>query len=515
MRSVGTYEVLRTLARGGMAELLLARAVGPHGFRKDVVLKRLHPHLADDPGFTLMFLDEARLAAQLDHPNVAQVFDIGEGDEGAFFAMEYLRGADVRALLAAEDGGLPLEHSIAIAIGAAAGLHHAHTKVGHDGDPLAVIHRDVSPTNVFVTYEGAVKVLDFGIAKATSNQRHTAHSRIKGKVAYMSPEQCAGAPLDARSDVFALGAVLYEMSTGRRPFEGDNEFAVMNAIVNRDVPSPAELRDGYPESLAEIVLRALARDPEDRFASADEMRGALEQVASECGLASSPAALGELIGSRVPIEAEDEDGAASPTPVQEVADPTRGSEPTIAVPPGGPPAAAPRWRRWTPAIVGVALLAVALAFGAADRGEAKPGISQDHNPARARGADAVAAPGKVEADGADVGGLARTQPRPEAAVAHPGPVAAPPAGAEPSATEPASPTQSTDPQSPPVETTPGETARDETTPDETTPDAEPPSPRSRKGRRPSRKRKAEAKPPAAPPTAVDGNGWVPIRKGEG
>lgn len=314
-----------------MAELLLAKAERSHGFAKVVVLKRIHPHLADDPGFVEMFLDEARLAAQLDHPNVVQVFDIGEAEDGTFFTMEYLRGADVRELLSAVDGALPLEHAIAITVGVAAGLHHAHTKVGIDGRPLAVIHRDVSPTNVIVTYEGAVKVVDFGIAKATTNQRHTRQSRLKGKIAYMSPEQCAGATLDARSDVFSLGTMLYEITTGVRPFEGDSEFVTMNAIVNADVVPPSQHVDGYPAGLEAVVLQAMAREPEARFETAEAFRRELEAFARGAGIVLGGSGLGDFVRAQVPEVAEDTDPGE--LPAAEVS--TRAeTAPTVSVSPG-------------------------------------------------------------------------------------------------------------------------------------------------------------------------------------
>ncbi|MEM6989882.1 MAG: serine/threonine-protein kinase [Myxococcota bacterium] len=470
MRSVGTYEVLRTLARGGMAELLLARAKGRHGFQKLVVLKRIHPHLADDPGFVEMFLDEARLAGQLDHPNVVQVFDIGEGDDGVFFAMEYLDGLDVRRLIA-ECGALPLAHAVAIAVGAASGLHYAHTKVGLDGKPLAVIHRDVSPNNIIVTFEGAVKLLDFGIAKATSNQRHTQQSRLKGKVAYMSPEQCAGSRLGASSDVFALGTVLYEMTTGRRPFEGDTEFALMSEILNRRVVAPSEHRPEIPPDLEAIVLGALERAPERRFESAGAMRRALESFARDARYPASAADLGEFAREHAP---PDEDVDAS-TDVPMGLDAATGTAPTVAAAETLPPRPPARRRSaWLAAgLVATGAAALVLLQGQTVP-DAPTGTAAEPEPAAVAGAPAppMRAP-------------ASTPPTP------------PPVEREP-------------PEPPPVEL-----ALEPSTPDageaaavvEPRPTEAPARPVRTRARRPR-----PAKRTGAPPRVVDGNEWVPIRR---
>lgn len=460
VRSVGTYEVLRTLARGGMAELLLARAEGPHGFRKVVVLKRIHSHLADDPGFVEMFRDEARLAALLDHPNVVQVFDIGDGDDGVFFAMEYLRGADVRALLEATDGALPLAHALTIVTGAAAGLHHAHSRLGLDGRPLAVIHRDVSPTNVFVTYDGAVKVLDFGIAKATSNERHTQHSRLKGKIAYMSPEQCAGAPLDARADVFSLGAVLYELTTGHRPYDGASEFALMNAIVNHPVTAPEEHVADYPAALQTIVLRAMAQQAEQRYASAAQMRRELEEFARGSGLTLSTEALGDFAAACVPA---DHELAAAIDSVDAVVEaPTA---PTVVSPIVASPIARPNADRQRVLLIAGAGLVTALAFG----------VAWTRNDDREQPPAAVAAP--------------------------PSRV---PAARVPAAAAPAPDPQPPEPEAPPREEPVLPAALPEPTPVPAVP-----VPEARVRTPTKRKRRAA---PKVEPTPIDGDGWVPIRR---
>ncbi len=295
---LGRYELLRRLGSGGMAEVHLARAAGLEGFQKLVVLKRILPHLSADPEFVRMFLAEARLAAILDHSNVVQVFDIGKEGADYFFTMEYVYGENLQTILRAvrrKGDTLPLELAVALVMGAACGLHYAHDRVGFDGVPLQIVHRDVSPTNVMVTYDGCVKVADFGIAKVTSRTDVTQAGIRKGKVPYMSPEQCRAQPLDRRSDVYALGIVLYECATMGRLFDGENEFGVMNRIVNGDVPPPSTKRQNFPKDLERIIMKALASDRERRYASGGELAADLERFARERRLRVSQAALGEFM----------------------------------------------------------------------------------------------------------------------------------------------------------------------------------------------------------------------------
>ena len=295
---VGPYELVRRLGSGGMAEVHLARALGIEGFEKLVVLKRILPHLSADQRFIRMFLAEARLAAILDHPNIVQVFDLGHDAGEYYFTMELVYGENLQNILrAARRTGapFPIEHGITIAIGVAAGLHYAHERVGFDGKRLGLVHRDVSPTNVMVTYEGCAKVADFGIAKVMNRTDVTQAGMRKGKVPYMSPEQCRAEPLDPRSDVFSLGIVLYEATTMQRLFEGENEFGIMNRIVNGDIPSPTSVRPGYPKDLERIVLRALSVDKHRRHASARELQLDLENFVRERKLACSQSALGDYL----------------------------------------------------------------------------------------------------------------------------------------------------------------------------------------------------------------------------
>ena len=280
-----------------MAEIHLARAVGIEGFEKLVVLKRILPQYADNEEFVQMFLDEARLAATLHHSNVVQVFDIGCVDGQYFLAMEFLHGQDGRQLMKAVTSAgklLPLENALAIMVGVCAGLHYAHTRVV-DGKPLNLVHRDISPQNVFITYDGGVKLLDFGIARASSRLNETRGGTLKGKIAYMSPEQCAGLPLDQRSDVFAAAIILWEMTTGRRLFTGESDFEILRKIKEEDAPRPSTVGFAYPLALERIVLTGLKRNRDERYATAEEMQVELEAFVREQRLAVSPVMLSRFM----------------------------------------------------------------------------------------------------------------------------------------------------------------------------------------------------------------------------
>jgi tRNA A-37 threonylcarbamoyl transferase component Bud32 len=298
---LGRYELLARLAVGGMAEIYLARAQGMSGFEKLLVLKRILPQHALDPELLRMFLDEARLSATLTHPHITQVYDIGTQGDTPFFTMEYVHGANLRELLNAQatvaggDRALPDAHAVSIIAAAAAGLHYAHERRGADGQPLQIVHRDVSPSNVLVTYDGAVKVADFGIAKWASQRTQTQAGALKGKFAYMSPEQCRSQSVDRRSDVFALGTLLYELTTGTPPFRGDSDYEILTHIVNDAAPAPARPAGNYPPDLARIVLRALARAPEERYATAQALQVDLETFARQHQLSLSSVALGDYM----------------------------------------------------------------------------------------------------------------------------------------------------------------------------------------------------------------------------
>lgn len=295
---IGKYQVIRRIARGGMAELLLARSTGIEGFQKVVVLKRILPQLAHDADFVEMFLAEARLAATLEHPNIVPVFDFGRAGSDYFFTMPYVHGRDLLAILRqlqVRTQRLPLGQVVSIALGVAAGLHYAHEQVGFDGEPLRIVHRDISPANVMVTYEGHIKVADFGIAKAAAQTNVTKVGVRKGKAAYMSPEQIRGEPIDRRSDVFALGVVLWEMATMRRLFRGDNDLAIMHRIVHEVAPPPSSASMGIPTAFDAIVGRCLHPSPNGRYATAREVQGDLERFAEAQGLSLSARHLAELM----------------------------------------------------------------------------------------------------------------------------------------------------------------------------------------------------------------------------
>ena len=302
--SLGRYELVRRLATGGMAEIYLARVAGLAGFEKQVVVKRMLPHLARDPAYVDMFLAEARIAALLDHPNLVRVDDIGEDGDNYFYVMEYVRGVDLLELMQALDAqgrAVPVEAAAAIALGLCAGLSYAHTRRDR-GVPLRLVHRDVSLSNVLVSYDGAVKLCDFGVAKVDDPTRRTRTGVLKGKLGYMSPEQCTGAAVDHRSDLFSLGITLYELTTGERLFGGGGtDFEVMQRIVRCEVVPPSQLRFDYPAQLEAIVLKALARDPNERYQSARAIHHDLEAFVRAERLAAASSAVAELVTAAFPV----------------------------------------------------------------------------------------------------------------------------------------------------------------------------------------------------------------------
>jgi formylglycine-generating enzyme required for sulfatase activity/tRNA A-37 threonylcarbamoyl transferase component Bud32 len=295
---LGRYTLLHKLATGGMAEIYLAKTSGIEGFEKIVVLKRILPHLSANELFVSMFLDEARVAANLEHPNIVNVYDIGKAGDDYFFTMAYLHGEDLSNVLreAARAGrGVPLSLALYVVQAVCAGLHYAHEHAALDGTPLGIVHRDVSTTNVLVTYDGGVKLLDFGIAKAANQSKMTQVGVRKGKASYMSPEQCRAEPLDRRSDIFAIGILLWELTTMRGLFRADNELAVMSLIAHYDPPMPSSVVEGYPEELEAIVMKALARDREQRYATARELQDDLEAFVREYRLGSTAGELATMM----------------------------------------------------------------------------------------------------------------------------------------------------------------------------------------------------------------------------
>ncbi len=295
MSRLGGYTIVRKLAKGGMAEIYLARSLGPEGFEKLVVLKRILPKYAENPKFVQLFLDEAKLAASLDHPNVVHVYDMGRVDNHYFFTMEYVHGQDTRSILrkASRIKGheIPIAIAVQIVRSMASALHHAHERKRPDGAARDIVHRDVSPSNILVSYDGAIKLADFGVAKAATSSVRTRTGALKGKVGYMSPEQARGTMIDRRSDVFSLGVVLWELLAMRRLFKTDNDLATIQAIINTPPPSLTELRDDCPPELDRIARKALEKEPATRYQSAQQLQRDLEELARELKLDQSSISL--------------------------------------------------------------------------------------------------------------------------------------------------------------------------------------------------------------------------------
>src|SRR5579864_7852127 len=277
----GQYTLLERIAVGGMAEVWKARMRGVEGFQKTVAIKKILPYMTGNTDFISMFIDEAKLAAQLSHPNIVHIYDLGKIGSDYYIAMEYVEGKDLRSLLnAARQHDLPLPLGLALLIGVrlANALGYAHRKRDFDGREMALVHRDVSPQNVLISFDGDVKLCDFGIAKAVSKVGQTQMGALKGKLQYMSPEQARGTQVDARSDIFSLGAVLFEMLTGQRLFDGDSEMSVLEAVRQVKVRPPSQVVPTIPREIDDIVMHALAGRPEDRFQTAGELEQRLEAV---------------------------------------------------------------------------------------------------------------------------------------------------------------------------------------------------------------------------------------------
>ena len=283
-----------------MGELYLATAQDTEieGLEQLVVMKRILPAYATDRDVVTMFLTEAHIAARLDHPNVVRVFDMGRAGGSLYFTMEYLHGADLGRLFdatRARGARFPLGHTITIILGVCAGLHFAHEMRRIDGRPMGIVHRDVSPGNVFITFDGEIKMVDFGIAKVLSSTQVTQTGMRKGKAAYMSPEQVRGVAVDRRSDIFAIGILLYEMVTLSHLFDGDNEYEIMGQIAAGAVPPPSKRHPGIAPELERIILKALAPAPADRHATALELGEDLARFARACDIRVSTVALKQTL----------------------------------------------------------------------------------------------------------------------------------------------------------------------------------------------------------------------------
>jgi serine/threonine protein kinase len=280
------YEVLGLLASGGMASVLYGRLRGPAGFQREVAIKRLHPHLARDPGFLQMFIDEAHICARLSHSNIVSAIDVIETPPDLCLVMEYVPGCGLDVLLQASrarGADVPLRIASALLTNVLHGLHAAHETRDDHGEPLGIVHRDVSPSNVLVGEDGVARVLDFGIARARSQLRTTPGSELKGKFSYMAPELLRGDEFDRRLDLYAAAVVLWEVLAGRPLYGGQPNTAIMRQVLEADPEPPSRHRAGIPDALDQLVLRGLAREPSARCASARELAAALER---ECGVAS-------------------------------------------------------------------------------------------------------------------------------------------------------------------------------------------------------------------------------------
>lgn len=346
--TIGKYRVLAKLGQGGMATVLLTVSSGKAGFEKLLVVKELRAELADDPEFLTMFLDEARLAARLNHPNVVHTYEVGQDGNHHYIAMDYLEGQALQGILRKVGRkGLPLELHVRVLADMLSGLDYAHTLTDFDGTPLHVVHRDVSPHNVFVTYDGQVKLVDFGIAKAVGASGQTRTGVYKGKPAYIAPEQARAQPVDARADIFAVGVMLWEAIAGRRMAEQSDEMAVLAARITAADPKIRDLVPDAPPELAEACDKAMAFKREDRFESAQAMHEALlawleaqpkRSGAKELGAFVSQAFAEERAALRAKIDTQlkllRESSQSKPVPVIEL-----GGGPSSLPTPTGPNAA--------------------------------------------------------------------------------------------------------------------------------------------------------------------------------
>jgi len=279
---LGRYELLMPIAAGGMAMVWAARLKGTRGFQKIVAVKTMLPKLSEDDQFEKMFLDEASLASKVRHPNAVEILDLGEQDGVLFLAMEWIDGVPLNQLMKAakKAGGVPTTVATRIVMQASAGLHAAHELTDGKGKLIGLVHRDISPQNILVTFDGVAKVVDFGVAKATAlGDGATQAGQLKGKVSYMAPEQVRGEPIDRRADVFAMGIVLYALTTGKHPFRKESEGATLFAITAPEpVIAPRKFVPDYPQPLQDVLLKALEKDRELRYASASELLKALDKA---------------------------------------------------------------------------------------------------------------------------------------------------------------------------------------------------------------------------------------------
>ena len=354
---IGRYDIFARIATGGMAEVFLGRATGEAGFERLVAVKRILPHLAANENFVAMFIDEARITAGLQHSNIGQIFEFDKVDETYFYAMEYIQGVSLTRICSVpDDKGLSFTLVAHIMASVCAALEHAHTRCDTEGRSLGIIHRDVNPKNIMVSFEGEVKLIDFGLARAAQRLHDTAPETIKGKFAYMSPEQAYGKPLDHRTDIFSAGIVLFEMLTHLNPFDADSDLGTLEKVRKADMIRPRSLMAEIPEELEEIFTRALARDPEERYASAGQMQADLERVCFAAGhgrLQLTEWVAGVLQEDKAQAQEALRQVGRIPRPTGDAVRPT-GSHAVLAVEPE-------KKRSWAPLVV-VAAICLALAM---------------------------------------------------------------------------------------------------------------------------------------------------------
>jgi eukaryotic-like serine/threonine-protein kinase len=284
------YKVLEKIASGGMAEVFRAESAGLEGFKKTVAIKRVLPHLSEKKQFIGMFLDEARLSAHLSHSNCVQVFDIGVGDNTYFIVMEFVDGSDLKAVIEHQKKSgrtFPVEEACLICVRLCEGLSYAHELIDAKGQNLGIVHRDMSPPNVLITRHGEVKIVDFGLAKANSQLEQSEPGIIKGKFSYLSPEAALGHPVDARTDIFAIGIILWELLAGRRLFIGESDLETVRQVQAARVPSIRRINPQVPPELDVIVAKALARDPNQRYQAARDLGRDLNSIMFHFGRAVS------------------------------------------------------------------------------------------------------------------------------------------------------------------------------------------------------------------------------------
>ena len=364
---VGRYRLGPRMGVGGAASVYLARLGGPHNFERLAAVKIIHEHLTDDPEFVSMFLDEANLVVRLSHPNIVHVYELGREGEMLYLAMEYLHGrplSDVYRALAERGGQLP--HDVVAWIGARAaeGLHHAHQLTDDDGNRVGLVHRDISPENVFVTYEGHIKLIDFGIAHAVGRITTTALGHIKGKYRYMAPEQALGRKFDHRVDVFSLGVTLFEAALGAPVFDGVDEADTLAKLLTGPPPDPRDKIPGFPADLAEILLRTLAHEPGDRYADAGELARDLDAFVARSGRVDQREQLESVMGAVFAAFRESTMQAIADLRAADTARLSAGP-PTSRTVSEPSPTVAPRTRRWPWAIAGGVLLLTSVGLGLA------------------------------------------------------------------------------------------------------------------------------------------------------